>query len=162
MYDSVTPGAIPADAEVVAGYDDGALYTWPESAWARFPNAMQVHITATGQTLYATLADVEWGDLDEQGAHNWRSQQAAEGIPQGGVYASLSRLGAVVAACGPCPLVSAHYTGMEHLCSEACRPDAPNLPADFDWSLIVATQWTNHGPNGENVDISLCAAGWPA
>jgi len=149
-------------AEVVAGYDDGVLYTWPASAWARFPNAVKVHITATGQTVLANLADVEWGDMDEQGAARWRSQQAAAGIPQGAVYASLSRLGAVVAACGPCSLVSAHYTSVAHLCSEACRPDAPNLPADFDWNLIVGTQYTDHGPQNENYDMSLLRAGWPA
>ncbi len=159
MYDSVTWQAIPADAEVVAGYRDGRLYAWPQAAWAAFPHA--IGITVTGQTLDAQVGDVEWGDMTPFNAAEWQAAQRAAGIPEGVVYASLSRLEEVLTACGRTRLWSAHYTGVEHICSEACRVDAPNLPADFPWDLIVATQWIDHGPNGENYDISLCAEGWP-
>jgi hypothetical protein len=154
MLDSVDPNAIPADAPIVAGYDDGALYAWPASAWDRFTGT-KVHITVTGQTLTSQWGDVEWGDMDEAGAADWVRRQVAAGMPRGGVYASLSRLGDVVAACGQVKLWSAHFTFKPHICSEACRPDAPNLPADFPWELVVGTQFANRGAQGENVDISL-------
>ncbi|MGH2468611.1 MAG: hypothetical protein ACRDGF_00945 [Chloroflexota bacterium] len=142
---------------MVAVYDDGALYATPALDVARFTTAGKrlIHITATGETLTAQFGDVENGDLDEPGARDWRSRQAAARLAQGGVYGSLSRLGAVVAVCGRVPLWAAHYTYSAHVCSEACRADAPNLPADFDWSLIVGTQYADHGPNGEHYDMSL-------
>ena len=44
MYDGVTAANIPVNAQMVGGYDDGA-YRWSQADWARFPNAVQVHIT---------------------------------------------------------------------------------------------------------------------
>lgn len=165
MYDSVNWKAIPDSAERVALYDDGALYRTPQAAFDHFIalGAAIEHITVTGETLTAQWADVEWGDLDEYGADTWLARRRLAqhtgglppGLPEAGVYSSLSRLGAVVEVCGHVPLWSAHYTGVPHLCSEACRKDAPNLPADFPWELIVRTQYVNHGPNEENYDISL-------
>jgi hypothetical protein len=47
MYDSISPAAIPRNAQMVAGYIDG-LYAWKPSDWDRFPNAVKVTITALG------------------------------------------------------------------------------------------------------------------
>ncbi len=159
MWDSTTPEAIPVDAEVIAGYDDGALYSWPDSAWQRFSGA-KVRITATGQTLTSDVADVEWGDMTPAGAAAWQSQRAAAGFPQGVVYCSLSKVMDVLARCGPTRLWVAHYTYTAHLCSSQCLRDE-GWAGEIPDGLVVATQYANRGPNGENVDMSLCA-GWPA
>lgn len=59
MYDSVSPAAIPADAEVVAGYVDGR-FAWSQSDWDRFRNATKVTISAVGSAV-AHVVDVEVG-----------------------------------------------------------------------------------------------------
>lgn len=47
MYDSISPEAIPRNAQMVAGYIDGR-YAWSAEDWARFPEAVKVTITALG------------------------------------------------------------------------------------------------------------------
>jgi hypothetical protein len=59
MYDSVRPEAIPRNAQVVAGYVDGA-YAWTGAEWGLFPNAVHVTISAVGVAL-ADVVDVEVG-----------------------------------------------------------------------------------------------------
>lgn len=61
MYDSTNPNDIPADAQMVAGYIDGELFRWPESAWARFPNAVKVRIARRSSTNDGHILDVESG-----------------------------------------------------------------------------------------------------
>ncbi|MCS7480334.1 hypothetical protein ACFFQW_41850 [Umezawaea endophytica] len=60
MYDSVSAGAIPTDAEMVAGYVDGR-FAWSSADWARFPNSVRVRISAIGATHVAEVFDVEVG-----------------------------------------------------------------------------------------------------
>ncbi len=47
MFDSVNPGAIPADAQMVAGCFNGE-FAWPAEVWKRFPHAAKVRIDVTG------------------------------------------------------------------------------------------------------------------
>lgn len=60
MYDSVEPGAIPADAEMVGGYLDG-IYAWSQAEWDRFWRAEKVTFSAVGVRWDADLFDVEPG-----------------------------------------------------------------------------------------------------
>jgi len=145
MYDSVTPSAIPADAEVVAGYVDG-LYRWSDADWARFPNAAKVRIAVFPWTNDGDVLDVETGDATPAQAPGWLAQrQAANPGKRFTIYCSLSWVPEVQAACQGLDydLWIAHYTYQEHL-----EPGS------------VATQWTDKGSNGLNVDISLCLSSW--
>lgn len=146
MYDSATPAAIPADAEVVAGYVDG-LYKWTDADWARFPNAAKVRITVLGSYVDGDVLDVEQGDATPSYCPKWIEARQADGLAVPTIYCSSSVVPAVQSACVGLTynLWVAHYTYTEHI-----EPGS------------VATQWTDHGPNGENVDISLCSIGWPA
>ena len=60
MYDAVEWQRIPANAQMVAGYVDGA-FAWPHRAWARFPNARHVRISVIplGDHVHAGVLDVE-------------------------------------------------------------------------------------------------------
>lgn len=62
MYDAVEWQKIPANAQMVAGYVDGA-FAWPPRAWARFPNARHVRISVIppGDPVHAGVLDVESG-----------------------------------------------------------------------------------------------------
>lgn len=62
MYDAVEWQKIPANAQMVAGYVDGA-FAWPHRAWARFPNARHVRISVIppGDPALAGVLDVESG-----------------------------------------------------------------------------------------------------
>jgi hypothetical protein len=77
MFDSTTPGDIPATAGIVAGYVDGA-FAWKPIDWGRFPNAQHVSITVVG-AAGAKVADVETGDLTPPTAAGWalREMQAS-------------------------------------------------------------------------------------
>jgi hypothetical protein len=145
MYDSVTPTAIPSDAEVVAGYVDG-LYRWSQSDWDRFPTAVKVTIAVFANDD-ADVLDVETGDATPQQAPDWIRRQIVRGVSVPTIYCNMSVIDQVRAACVGLPFNwwAAHYTYVEHL-----EPGS------------VATQWTDHGPQGRNVDISLCATQWPS
>lgn len=68
MFDSVNWRAIPADAPIVAGYDDGT-YKWPPEAWARFAG-IKLHITVTGLPG-RQICDNERGDLTTAETSDW-------------------------------------------------------------------------------------------
>lgn len=72
MYDAVTPGNIPAGAQLVAGYADGIYANLPELR-ARFPHATVVEI-AVHWTTRAHVLDVEPGDATPAQAVQWLTQ----------------------------------------------------------------------------------------
>lgn len=61
MYDSVSPQAIPRDADMVAGYIDGTTGRWSASDWNRFPHARKVRIARRTHTNDGHVLDVEAG-----------------------------------------------------------------------------------------------------
>lgn len=71
MYDAVPDLVhnIPANAKYVAGYVDSISFTWPQSAWDRFPNAVHITISTRG-IVKATAGDRETGDLSPQQAYD--------------------------------------------------------------------------------------------
>lgn len=147
MYDAIASkvDSIPADAGVVAGYDDGHLIpAWTDADWARFPNATHVHITTNGETLTSDVADIEAGDLTPQGAADWIRRRLAAGITTTPtLYCSAANVPNVQAACVGLAynLWVADWTGTEHLPSYA-----------------VACQFSARGV----YDVSVLRDGWPA
>lgn len=107
MYDAVNWQAIPADAQEVAGYMDGAASAWPPEAWARWPHARR--ITVLGNQS-ADICDCETGDLNERQAATWYH------ITGGVVYIERSRLPVLLALGVPIGRVwVADWTGEGHL-----------------------------------------------
>lgn len=108
MFDSTTPDQIPADAEMVAGYINGT-YAWDADAWARFPNAAQVHITVIAVNTAGVL-DVETGDATPVQAPGWIKARRASGQPRPTVYVNRANHDAVVEACADAGLApGVHY-----------------------------------------------------
>lgn len=97
MYDSVSPGSIPAGATLVAGYADG-LYANLPAMRARFPHATVVSI-AVRPTTRAQVLDVETGDATPAQAVTWCRQTMAD-TPNGRltIYCNTSTWPAVQAA----------------------------------------------------------------
>ena len=77
MYDSVSYLAVPADAEIVAGYVDGMYKNFAQMV-ARTPQAQHVSITVTGQAN-VMVADCETGDLTPSQAARWAQNELAGG-----------------------------------------------------------------------------------
>lgn len=143
MYDSVDVNAVPSGAKAIAGYVGGF---WPTYSGlvARFPNALHLSI-AVNASEDADILDVENGDATPSQVPVWVRRQLARGLKRPGVYASLSawpEIDQVMRSVGMDPQSikrwAAQWTGVAH------------IPAGF-----LACQWTDHGPNGENIDISL-------
>jgi len=77
MYDAIYPANIPAGAELVASYVDGA---WPNyaEAVALFPDARHVSI-ATSAASDAIVLDIERGDALPVDAPAWAVRQRRQG-----------------------------------------------------------------------------------
>jgi hypothetical protein len=99
MYDSVSPGKIPANAQMVAGYVDGK-YKWSQDDWNRFPHAVHVTITALGGNTKADVVDCEAGDTTPASAAAWVRARKAEGYNRPTIYCSLSAVKDVRKATG--------------------------------------------------------------
>ena len=100
MFDSIDPSAIPADAELVAGYVDGPVSQWPSSAWTMFPKAQLVRINVTGDPAHGGDAlDVERFDATPDHAPVWFDARGgdAAGLT---IYCNRDTLPAVEKAMG--------------------------------------------------------------
>lgn len=145
MYDSVTWQAIPADAEVVAGYIDGA-YAWPQEAWDSFPDAMHVAIAVFPSTNSGDVLDCETGDATPEQCPDWIKMRKMAGIAVPTIYCNASTMPAVQQACQGLTynLWIADWTGVPHL-----------------YPGSVATQYADPPLSGGNYDVSLCVPFWP-
>ena len=141
LYDAALTKNIPTDATLVAGYDDGKLYTWSAADWARFPNATLIHITATGETLTSHVADIEPGDLTPADAADWLRRRLAAGITTDTniptLYCNQSSLPAVRAACHgfAWQLWLADPTGTAHL-ADGSMATQYSWAGKYDTSLV--------------------------
>jgi hypothetical protein len=148
MFDAVDVAAIPADAEIVAGYVDG---NWPtfDALVKAFPNAECVSITVTGKPG-ARVADCETGDLTPQTAAGWAHSEIAAGRRPCIYYARsnastlTAALNASGVAIGDVDFWVADWTGQPHLIAGS-----------------VATQYADPTTSGGNYDLSETVAGWP-
>ncbi len=147
MYDTtdIPPVGVPHTAQIVAGYINGRYRSFgPLVAWC--PDAEHVSIAVTTQAD-ADVLDIEQGDATPAGAPGWVDRQLARGLWQPTLYCERSQWDEVKAAVGNRNVAYwvADYTGAPHY-----------LPG------AVAVQYVNHGPNNENVDLSLVTDdGWP-
>lgn len=144
MYDAVTPGNIPASAQMVAGYIDGR-YAWRAADWARFPGAVKVRIAVFASTNDGHVLDCENGDATPGQCPGWVSRRRATGADPT-VYCSLAAWGAVRNCFISAGVREPHYW-------IAAYPG--NGPALYAGS--VAHQYADPGP----VDISVVADYWP-
>jgi len=144
MYDAVTPGNIPANAQMVAGYVDGR-YAWHANDWARFPNAVKVRIAVFSSTNDGHVLDIEPGCSTPASAPGWVQRRRAAGVDPS-VYCNTSTLPTVQAAFRAAGVPEPHYW-------IASYPGiGPNLYAGS-----VAHQYADPGP----YDISVVADYWP-
>ena len=149
MYDSTDPFAIPADAQMVAGYVDG-LYAWPYNGWARFASARQVRIAAVSLDLSAHVLDIESGAMSPaQGAEFVRLKRARGEHPS--LYFSESRLGEIQAA-----LVAAGLDPYHSYSAWVALWDGRNE----QWDGAVAHQFADPLSSGGHWDLSWVADYW--
>lgn len=95
MYDSTSPSYIPAGAEIIAGYVDGAYGPsdpwgsgWTAASWDQFPQAKQVRIATSASTDTGDVLDVEQGDATPAQAPGWVQMRRRAGHRWATVYCS--------------------------------------------------------------------------
>lgn len=156
-YDTTTPGALnglvpPPGSPTVAilGYQAGTYAdlatieaTWPLCRHAGY---------ATDAGIRSDILDVERGDADPSQCSGWFHDWQPHKLDLPAFYASASNVQAVIdnlAGGGHARheylIESAHYGIGPHICA----------PGICGYPAADATQWTDTGPNGENVDRIL-------
>lgn len=149
MYDSTQPGAIPEDAEMVAGYLSPSPYAWSVNEWDRFPNAVQVRIAVRASTNDGHVLDVEKGDATPAEAPGWVSMRRTAGADPS-VYCSMSSWPAVMAAFVAAGVKQPHYW-------VAAYPGiGDNVPTG-----AVAHQFADSLSSGGDYDLSAVLDFWP-
>lgn len=88
MYDSLSMGNIPGDAQAVAGYVNGDYITYG-TVQRSFPNAKHVSI-AVNVDAAADFLDIEHGDAVISQAGGWLDARLKEGAYRPGIYAQMS------------------------------------------------------------------------
>lgn len=151
MYDSVTLGEIPANAEAVAGYTSGHWPTFPDVV-TRWPKAKHLSIAVNAEHD-ADCLDIEPGDATPDQAPAWVRRQVLRGVKKPVVYSSVSQMPTVLSVLkasgidrSQVRVWTAHYTFREHRCDKACGFGF-NTTSD-------ATQYTDKAL-GKNLDASL-------
>jgi hypothetical protein len=135
MYDTTEPSLLPSDAQAVAGYigppsSSNRYVDFGEIAHRFYGHAHCLSIAAQAFLIAACL-DVETGDANPGQAP--------------GFYANLSTMPALIGA-----LRGAQIPRSEYRLWVADWDGVAELPAGYD-----AKQYTDHGPHGENYDISI-------
>lgn len=159
MPDSIKPLSLPAGYPAYLGYVDGE---WPTAAGLRaaHPQAHVLSLTVLGESLEADGVDCEPGNVNAAGAAGWVKRKLASAPASRPVaYADLESPGysmaEVIAALLNLGIsrvkyrvLTAHYTGVAHICSPSTCGTA--FQAD-------GTQWTSKYPGigGEDIDMSL-------
>lgn len=153
MYDSTRPSAIPADAEMVAGYVDG-IYRWKPEDWARFPNAVKVEISAIG-TDRGTVVDVETGCVwPPENAVPWVQRARARGVDPT-VYCNwLNDLGPTRAAFDRAGVTQPHYWVAKY-------DGIAEIPKGTVGKQYRAPEGPTWAPAPGHYDMSAMADYWP-
>lgn len=147
MYDSTNPNDIPLDAQLVAGYINGT-YTWPQSGWDRFPNAVHVPIATQAYVNDGVVLDVEQFDATPAQGPDWVLRRRNAGIDPT-VYCSLSVWPFVRAAFQTAGVPEPHYWIARYDNVAQLIPGA------------VAKQYINPPTSGGHYDLSIVADFWP-
>jgi len=143
MYDSITAGLIPRDAQLVAGYVDG-LYAWSADDWALFADIPHVRIAVFPTTDDGNCANVEAGDMTPENVVGWVELRRAAGVDPS-VYCSAASWATVRAQFQAQGVAEPHYWIATWDSVQAIPPGA------------VAHQYDN----GPNFDTSIVADYWP-
>lgn len=144
MHDSITARNIPASAQMVAGYVDGA-YVWSAADWGRFPNATKVRIAVFASTNDGHVLDVERGNATPEEAPGWVLRRRAAGVDPS-VYCSESAWPIVRAAFAAAHVPEPHWWIAAY----------PGIGATV-YPGAVAHQYADLGP----YDLSVVADCWP-
>jgi hypothetical protein len=152
MADSATPWRIPAafnsPDRLIAWYLDGR-YAWSARQLARFPRAVKVAITVTGN-LDADVADVETGDMGPQDFADWLKARMAAGNRWHALYSDKDTKPGVDAAVEAAGLSNRDYGWW--------AADPAGEPHEVPGALAVQYFW---GTGAENYDVSaVYASGW--
>ena len=158
MFDSTTVGAIPPDAEAVAGYVGGAFPTFANLV-ADFPHAKHLSI-AVSAVEAAECLDVENGDAVPSEAPGWVHRQLARGVKRPVLYADASTMPVVKSQMSAAGFSRseyrtwvAHFTDVPHLedGDDACQWTQTALGRNLDESLCVSSFFDSPAPPAKNV-----------
>jgi hypothetical protein len=155
MYDSTTAADIPSSATMVGGYVSPSSYAWDASDWARFPHAVQIHITpsASHTGVGVHVLDVERGDATPAQAPGWaRAQRALGQDPT--IYCGEAAWQSVQDAFASAGEPQPHYW------VAAYPGTGPNLPT-LNGITAVAHQYADSKTSGGHFDLSVVADAWP-
>ena len=155
MFDSVTPD-IPASVTAKAGYVAGNFATWNQPWFqaikTKYAMSIAIHL---GED--ADMLDIEWGDAVDADAPQFVRDRKAVGR-KAVFYRQASAVMGLIGVLNAAGfvfgqdyyIITAHYTGVPHICSPAC-----NTPVNFGIDRTMhGTQWTDHAL-GRNLDESL-------
>jgi hypothetical protein len=150
MYDSTNPGAIPTDAQVVAGYVDGR-YAWSPSDWARFPGAVRIGIAVRASTNNGDVLDCEPGNATPAECPGWVKLRQAAGLAVPTIYMSLFLWPQVQDACRGLEVAwwVAQWTGQPHVIGGAAAvqyADSVTSGGDYDLSAVYDDTWHPSAP----------------
>jgi Glycosyl hydrolases family 25 len=152
MYDAADPAVIrntiPGDAKAVAGYvgppsSINRYVTFPDVV-KRFGGKAHCFSIAVHDFLIAACLDIETGDATPAQAKGWFHLVKAHGQYRPCFYANASTMPAVKQALSGIP------RNQYRLWIAAYPGSGANIPPGYD-----AHQYTDHGPHGENYDISV-------
>jgi hypothetical protein len=148
MYDSITPSAIPLNAEAVAGYVGGH---WPDYSElvSRFPKAHHKSIAVNDQED-ADILDMENGDAVPSQYPGWHKRQVARGVEVPGGYSDASEMPTVIATARAAGIKDVEWDAF--VAEWDGKQDLPTISG----KQCIAKQFIDHGPKGENYDISVC------
>lgn len=96
LYDSTNAADIPASAQAVAGYVNGA-YAWTNADWHYWSKVPTLRIDVLNQGV-GNVLDVERGDATPADAPLWLNRARARGIALPLIYCSLAAFPAVIDA----------------------------------------------------------------
>jgi len=147
MFDGVTPGAVPAGAQLYAGYLDGMYQSYSALA-ARYPDAVHVPIAVSAYLNAGAVLDVEAGDATSEQAVNWVLLRRLTGADPT-VYCNTSTWSYVRAAFQTHDVPEPHYWVAQYVADPTRVPAIP--------TGAVALQYYDYG----GYDASVVLDHWP-
>ncbi len=154
MYDSADPSAIPAGAQLVAGYVDGAdqqvVQAWRDAFAGRFSTARQVRIAVLPTTDDGHVLDVENGDATPVSAPGWVRMRRAAGLASPACYVNRGNWAEAIQAFAD--------QGVPEPLWWIATLDGTQLPPEGG---VIACQYAGSDRSGGNFDLSAVADLWP-
>lgn len=148
MFDGITPSAVPAGAQLYAGYLNGH---WPSYAalCAAHPAAVHVSISVTASYNGGQVLDIETGDATPAQSVDWVINRRAAGVDPT-AYCNTSTWPAVRAAFQARKVAEPHYWLAQY-------DNVASFPTAWARVGVVAKQYADRG----GYDISVVADYWP-